>query len=105
MAIQLSIWERRDSGNRETMGNTALELCRLSRKREGITSARFYWSGPEEIVFWVEGETTALDTPAQGNLADYARLGFLLSDHARMSLNKRLMDPRAGVENYRVAGR
>jgi hypothetical protein len=48
MAIQLYIWERRDSGSRETMGNTALELCRIIRKRKGINSARFYWAGSEE---------------------------------------------------------
>lgn len=105
MAIQLSIWERRDGGNRETVGNMALELCRITRKREGINSARFYWAGPDEIVFVVEGEAAALETPAQADLANYARVGFALADNARMTLNKRLIDPRAGVENYRVAGR
>ncbi|MBI4764317.1 MAG: hypothetical protein HY787_06910 [Deltaproteobacteria bacterium] len=56
MPIQLTIWERRDKGRRETMENKAFELCRLRRKSGGITSARFYWSGSDEIVFLVEGE-------------------------------------------------
>jgi hypothetical protein len=105
MPIQLSILERRDGGSRETMGNTALELCRIIRKRKGINSARFYWSGPDEIVLWVEGEEAALGTPDQATLADFARLGFILADNAKQTLSKRLMDPRAGVENYRMAGR
>jgi hypothetical protein len=105
MPIQLNIWERRDGGDRVTMGNTALELCRIIRKRKGITSARFYWSGMDEIVFMAEGEAAALDTPAQDTLAELGRLGFILADNARITLNKRLIDPRAGVENYRTAGR
>lgn len=105
MAIQLSIWERRDSGSRETMGNTALELCRILRKRKGINSARFYWSGSEEIVFLAEGEEAALNNPEQITLADLARLAFLMADHARLTVNKRLMDPRTGFQNYQRAGR
>ena len=105
MPIQLSIWERRDSGRRETMGNTALELCRLRRKSEGITSARFYWSGSEEIVFLIEGDAAALDTPDQKTMADYAWLGFILADHARLTLTKRLSEPREALQMYRTAGR
>jgi hypothetical protein len=105
MAIQLSIWERRDNGSRETMGNTALELCRIIRKRKGINSARFYWAGSEEIVFLAEGEESAIGTSELMTEADYARLGFILADNARLTANKRLMDPRTGVQNYRTAGR
>ena len=105
MSIEIQIWERRDGGSRETMGNTALEVCRILRKSEGINSARFYWSGTEEIVFWVEGETAALDTPNQKTLADYIRLGFILADNAKQTLSKRLMDPREGLQTYRTAGR
>ena len=105
MSIQIQIWERRDGGSREPMGNTALELCRVIRKTKGINSARFYWSGPDEIVFLVEGEEAALGNPDQATLADFARLGFILSDNAKQTLSKRLMDPKAGLENYRMAGR
>ena len=105
MPIQLWIWERRDSGSRETMGNTALELCRIIRKRKGINSAKFYWSGSEEVVFLMEGEAAALDTPAQDNLAEFGRLGFTLADNARMTLTKRLGDPRDALQTYRTAGR
>ncbi len=105
MPIQLAIWERRDNGRRETMGNVAFELCRLRRKSMGISSARFFWSGPDEIVFLVEGETAALDAPDLKILADYAWLGFILADQARQTLNKRMIDPRTALETYRSAGR
>jgi hypothetical protein len=105
MPIQLAIWERRDNGRRETIGNIAFELCRLRCRGEGITSSRFYWSGSDEIVFLVEGEAVALDIPDQKILADYAWLGFMLADLARQTLNKCLIDPRAGLETYRIAGR
>ena len=106
MAIQLMIWQRRDSGNREIIQNTALELCRIVRKREGITSSRFYWtSGTDELVFWSEGETAALDSPGQAAQADYLRLSFIMMDNAQMTINKRLADPRDATQNYRTGGR
>ena len=105
MPIQLSVWERRDNGDRETMGNTAVELCRIVRKRDGITSSRFYWSGSENIVVLTEGETAALDAPQQGAPADYLRLAFVLADNARLTLSMRLGEPRQALETYRQAGR
>jgi hypothetical protein len=108
MPIQLVIWERRDNGNREIMANSALELCRIIRKREGITSSRFYWSGSEAVVFLTEGEAVALNAPLAGLEAvpaDYTRLGFVLADNARQTLNMRLAEPRAADASYRAAGR
>ena len=105
MPIQLQIWERRDSGKREIMANTALELCRITRKMQGITSARYYWSGSEDIVFIVEGDTDAFNTTPEKVPADYAKFGFILADHARQTLIKRLMDPKTGAQNYNKAGR
>jgi hypothetical protein len=104
MTIQLNIFERRDIGRRETMGIEAFELCLLRRKSTGITSVRFFWSESDEIVFLVEGETAALDAPDQKLSADYAWIGFIPADQARHILNKRLIDPRAGLETYRMPG-
>ena len=105
MPIQLSVYERRDSGDRETMGNTALELCRMTRKLKGITSSRFYWVGSESIVILTEGETAALNAPASAYPAGSARLAFTLADNARMTLSMRLAEPRDAVQSYRRAGR
>lgn len=105
MPIQLMIWERRDNGDRETMGNTALELCRIMRRRDGITSSKFYWSLSETIVFLTEGEAAALDTSGQAAPADYYRAGLAFGDNARQVLNIQLAEPRDALETYRAAGR
>jgi len=105
MPIQLTIWERRDGGSRETIANTILEVCRIFRKEKGITSSRFYWSGTEAIVHLTEGETAALNNRGQSSPVDATRLTFTLADNARQTLSIRLMEPRASAETYRSAGR
>ena len=105
MPISIGIWERRDNGDREAMGNTALELCRIIRRRDGITSARFYWSLSETMVFLIEGEAVALDTPGQAAPAEYSRAGLAFADNARQVLNIRLAEPREALGTYRAAGR
>ena len=105
MAIQLTVWERRDGGDRATMGNTALELCRVVRKLDGISSSRFYWTGVDNIVVLNEGETVALDNAGQVGGADYVRLAFVMADNARIVMNARLTDPRDAIQTYRTAGR
>ena len=105
MPIQLSIWERRDNGDREVMGNTALAICRFERTTNGITSAKFYWSGSERIVFLTEGEGPALSGIGESYPPDYYKAGFVLADNARVTMNLRLTDPRESLETYRAAGR
>jgi hypothetical protein len=107
MAIQISIWERRDNGSREIMGSIALELCRILRKKSGINSARFYWAGSEEIMFLCEGEESALDSiPRVLDWGpEYAKLAFALADIARLTLNKQLITPQTAAQNYQLAGR
>jgi hypothetical protein len=107
MPIQLQVWERRDNGNREGMGNASIELCRIVRKVKGITSCRFYWSGTEIIVSLTEGETAALnDFGLSGDqLAKFNQLLFTLADNAKWTLNLRLVEPRDAVASYRSAGR
>ncbi|HEY41268.1 MAG TPA: hypothetical protein G4O18_05355 [Dehalococcoidia bacterium] len=105
MPIEISIWERRDNGDREVMGNTSVELCRIVRGRDGIRSAKFYWSGSERVVSIIEGETEALNAPATAAPADYARLAFTLADNARNLMTLRLGEPRDALQTYRAAGR
>ncbi len=102
MPIQLYAFERRDNADRRELGNTALALCRAARAREGISSSRFYWYGPDTVVILTEGEATALDAPTS---ADAAKALFALADLARLVMNWRLAEPRAGEETYRRAGR
>jgi len=102
MPIQLGIWERRDNADRRELGNTALQLCRIIRKRDGITSSKFYWYTLDTVVILTEGETAALDAPGT---AESARALFDLGDLARVTKYWRLGEPRAGEETYRAAGR
>ena len=101
MPIQLMIYERRDNGSREAMGNSALEMCRAARKREGITSARYYWTG-DSIAFLYEGEADALNYPyAEDQIEKYGRAAFVLMDNARVTLNSRLVDARDALQMQR----
>jgi len=104
MPIQLTAYERRDNTDRRAMGNKALEICRIVRTTEGIRSARFYWYGTETVVFLMEGETAALDAPG-GERPEYGQAGFDLADMAKNILSWRLIEPRAGEDAYRAAGR
>ena len=105
MPIQLRIWERRDGADRREIGNTALAMCRIIRRGDGITSSKFYWYGPDRVVMLTEGEAAALDTLGPASLEDYDRAVFELADMARIIMDWRLVDPRAGEESYRLAGR
>jgi len=107
MPIQFQVWERRDSGNRETMGNAALEMCRIWRKAKGITISRFYWYGTDSIAFLTEGEAAALSNPGfpADQLTKFGQQGFIIADNARQTLNMRLVEPRDAVASYRTAGR
>ena len=107
MPIQFQVWERRDSADRNGLGNAALDLCRTSRAVEGIRSSRFYWNGTDAVVFLTDGETEALNNLGDGAkvTADRARALFTLSDLAKATLSMRLAEPRAGEEIFRRAGR
>ena len=102
MPIQLTVLERRDNVNRDVLGNSALAMCRSIRSRDGIRSSRFYWYGPDTVVILTEGEAAALNAPVD---EAYAHARFELADLAKMTMNWRLVEPKTGVEAYRLAGR
>lgn len=103
MPIQLTIYERRDNGSREAIGNTALELCRIARKREGITSARYYWTG-DSVAFLYEGDANAINSPyTEAQMEEYGRAAFVLMDNARITLNLRLIEARNALQMQRTS--
>ena len=104
MPYRLIICERRDQADREAMAKTALAICRESRKTSGIQSAKFYWSGADNIVFLIEGDLGALNAGAGDNPA-MGKLFYDMSDLTRMTMNIVLLDPRSGEQSYRSAGR
>ena len=104
MPYRLMIFERRDNASREEMANTALAICKGMKKVDGINSAKFYWSGLDNIVFLTEGTMEALNSGG-GNNPDIIKLAFDLSDLTKQTMNILLAEPRAGEEAYRSAGR
>ena len=97
MPIQFSVYERRDNGDRDEMAKAALEICRISRKTQGITSARYYWTG-DSIAFITEGESTAINKIATTDQKNYYRAAFILMDNTRTTLNLNLQEPREAVQ-------
>jgi len=102
MPIQLSIWERRDNGEREAMGNIALAVCRAIRKTKGITSSRYYWSGYEQIVFLTQGEAAALSNAGADNPVEVVKLSVDMLKHAKNTLSLRLTEPQTAVPAYQA---
>jgi hypothetical protein len=102
MPLQIAAFDRRDNADRADLGNAAFAFCKSVRASDGVNSSKFYWYGADTIVIITDAETSYFESPAH---PDVAKNGFALTDLARMTLNWRLADPRAGQETYQKAGR
>jgi len=103
MAIMLTKWERRESTDREALGNAAFVLCREQRARPGVTGCRFFWTNPDEVAVLAEAESAQVfDEPPNPEMN---RALFGLADIARQTVTERWIDPRDGMAAYRAAGR
>lgn len=103
MAGIVTYWDRRDRADRAALGEAALSFCRATRQQDGVQACRFFWTGPDQVVVLTEAEAMAdLDQPPK---PDQAQALFGLADLARQTATERWLDPRAGQEAYRVAGR
>ena len=103
MALRATYWERRDTADRNALGNAAYDYCRTSRGVKGIRSCRFYWTSADTIVILADAESAEVfDRPGTPELGKAA---FVLSDLARSVRDERWIEPREGVEAYRQAGR
>jgi hypothetical protein len=106
MPTRIAIWERRDNGDRNVMGLAALALCREARKADGISSAKFYWGGTEDIVFLFEGEAPGIGAPfASGDAAILGKATFDMADNAKQIRNYVLAGAKAGEDAYKASGR
>src|SRR5262249_17329958 len=103
MAIMLTKWERRESTDREALGNAAFVLCREQRARPGVTGCRFFWTNPDEVAVLAEaGAAPGFDEPPNHEMNTAL---FGLADIARQTVTERWIDPRDGMAAYRAAGR
>lgn len=105
MSYRFYMFERRDHAKHEDLANTALALCKGARQTKGITFAKFYWSGFDNIVFLIEGDNQALNAPFSGNPEANAKAGFDFMDLAKQTMDIRLADPKTSAEAFRMAGR
>jgi hypothetical protein len=106
MPYRMYMWERRDNGDRNIMAVSSLTACRIMRKTDGISSAKFYWVGLDSIAMLVEGTNEALNTPFAGSApGEAAKSNFDMADNARFTMDIRLIDAKAGEDAAKNAGR
>lgn len=105
MPYRLYMWERRDNANRNDFALAALASCKVYRKTDGISSARYYWSGTERIGILLEGTPAALNTPTAGSDPSDAKLYFDLADLAKPVDDIQLSEAKAGEETAKAGGR
>jgi hypothetical protein len=103
MAVMVAHWERRDTADLEDLANAALAYCRAARARNGVSSSRFFWMSPDQIVIQTEA-----DTPQAFNElldADTGKTFYALSELARSAAVERWMEPRTAEAAYRAMGK
>lgn len=102
MTINIWHWERRDAADREDLGKAAFALTQAMRASEDVHSSRFYWVDADTIAVMTDATGAVSDAPPN---PDAAMAMFALSDLARQSRREQWMDPGAGEQTYRLAGR
>jgi hypothetical protein len=100
--LVLSTFERRDQADRNDLALAALQLCRVQRSRDEVTSAKFYWQSWDTVVIAVDCDSFAMDGKPSPDLAK-AQSG--ISNLATMTDFTILQDAGIGQEAYEVAGR
>lgn len=101
--MMVSKWERRDAATREQLGLAAFNACRQFKDHPSVTSSRYYWATPDQVVI----ANTSDDLSgywSQGSSMMGAAL-FDLADAATQVSNEQWMDAGTGQKNYEDAGR
>ena len=96
--------ERREGADRNDLALAALQLCRRWRAHPGISSAKYYWINPSNILMFAEGAEGAFNIREFNRDHDNAAAVFALDDLARMTSNQMLGDAASGQATYQTAG-
>jgi len=83
------------------MAMAALEYCRAMRAEEGVSDARFYWSGVDELV--ILGYVDTADVLNRLASSRFARANFGLADLSRQTDAATWFDAAAGQALYDAA--
>jgi hypothetical protein len=103
MAMMVTWWERRDAGDQEAFGKGALNLCRASRARPGVRSARFYWRNLDNVVVVLDSDRMeAFDGPPT---PEQMQAIIALNAVARAVDQQRWADAGQGEQVYRSGQR
>jgi hypothetical protein len=101
--MMVSKWERRDAATREQIGSAAFNACREFRDHPSVTSSRYYWATPDQIVI-ANGSDDLSAYWSQGSASMGAAL-FALADVATQVSSEQWIDAGTGQKNYEDAGR
>jgi len=101
MAIGIQRWERRDGADRQEFALAALSYCRAMRDQDGVTDAKFYWTGVDQLAVLANlQEPAAWTKPLTGGAAGST---FVLADLARQVGTELWMDARAAQTAWESA--
>jgi len=103
MAMGIQVWQRKDGADRNDLALAAIQVCRVLRGHDDISSSKLFWQGWNTIAIVSEGENTMWDF--KGPDADMAKATAGLADLADIVTGYQLGEARMGQENYEAAGR
>ncbi len=105
MPIGIQVWQRKDGADRNELALAALQVCRVMRGYDDVSSSKLFWGGWNTIALIAEGDDTMFDF--RGNDADMAMAMATagLADLADMVQGYQLGEAKAGQESYERAGR
>jgi hypothetical protein len=103
MDIGYSRWERRDGADRDAFGLAALEYCRAMREENGVSDARFYWSGVDTVSLLAYVESADVLNRLTGTR--FAAATFALADLGRQRAAEMWLDAHVGAAIYAAAHR
>jgi hypothetical protein len=101
MDVGYTRWERRDGADRNALAMAALEYCRAMREENGVSDARFYWSGVDTLS--VLAHVESVDILNRLTTPRLAKASFALADLARQTTTEAWFDAHVGEAMYATA--
>ena len=99
----VSKWDRRDGATREQLGTAALQACREFRGHPSVTSSRYYWSTPDQVV--IANASDDLSAYWSQPSSSMGAALFSLAEVAAQISSEQWIDAGTGQKNYEDAGR
>ena len=61
MPIGIQVWQRKDGADRNELALAALQVCRVMRGYDDVSSSKLFWGGWNTIALIAEGDDTMFD--------------------------------------------